>query len=497
MLTEFLNKLKESIFSIVPLTAVVVVLSFIFVPTTGLNITRFLISAVLLIFGICLFNIGADMAMTKMGGYIGSHLSKSKKIELMLVFAFLIGVIVTFAEPDLTVLASQIPGLDKWVVIITVSLGTGIFLLLAILKIIFRIKMKTILAIAYGVAFILMFFVPSQFIPIAFDASGVTTGPISVPFIMAFGLGITAVRSKESADDSFGLLAICSIGPIIAILIMSLFLNGDLSSTVTTVVALPTSFASITEQLLATFLSCFKEVALILLPIVVFFLINQFSFLHFPIKQLARLGVGTLYTFFGISLFFVGVEVGFLPMAMLLGSGLAGLDYNWVLIPVALLLGSTIILAEPAVHVLNKQVEDLSSGVISKKLMFITLSIGVALSVGLSVMRIVLNIDLLYMLVPIVIACLILAFFNPQMFTAVAFDSGGVAAGSLSTSFVLPFMQGVCVALGYDVVRYSFGAIALIALMPILCVQIVGFISTPRASKRVTRRKAVTIIEFD
>ena len=504
MKKEFLAKITEAILSILPISLIVIILSLIFVRDAGVSVAGFAICSVFLMVGICLFTIGSEMSLMKMGGYIGSHLSKTKKVALMLVCAFLIGTIVTIAEPDLMVLASQVPSINKWVFLITVSVGVGIFLLLSVLRILLKIKIKYIMAVCYGLIAILMFFVPSNFLPICFDASGVTTGPISVPFIMAFGLGIAAVRSGESNEnDGFGLLAICSIGPIIAIMIISAILGGKANTEIVgTTYSVFENFGEFGLSLGGALLESLKDVAIVLLPVVLFFLIYNFSALKYPIKVIARLMIGIVYTYVGIVLFFTGVNAGYLPLANVLSTAIATSQVWWIIIPISVILGLVIVVAEPAVHVLNKQVEDLSSGVISKKTMLISMSIGVSISVLLSALKVLFQIEMIYFAFPLIVLCVILTFFIPNHITAIAFDSGGVSAGSIAGSFILPFMQGICSARGCDIMTYGFGPVGLIVLTPILIVELMGLKMTINNKKLADSnkkgdKKKVTVIEFN
>lgn len=500
----FLNKIKESIISILPISVVIAILSFIFVPNCGWSMLAFGISTILLMIGICLFSMGNDLSLMKMGGYIGSHLSKTKKVALMLICSFIIGVIVTIAESDLSLLASQVPGINNYVFIITVSVGVGFFLFLAALRILLNIKIKYVLAVAYSIIFILMFFVPKAFLPIAFDASGVTTGAISVPFIMAFGLGISAVRSGEhNQDDGFGLLAMCSIGPIFAVMLMSAIMGGMGANVPASEIVSYTSAASVGHEFAVQLLENLKEVALILVPIVAFFMIYNWSLLRLPKQTIARLFVGVAYTYVGIVLFFLGAKCGFMPLASVLSTNIYNVS-QYLLIPICAITGLFIVMAEPAIHVLNRQVEDLSSGTIKQRTMLITLSIGVALAILLSALRILFEIDMLVLLAPMIVAMIALTFVISNKITSIAFDSGGVTAGVISSTFVLPFMQGICSAKGLDLMTYGFGTIGIIILVPILIVEIMGVkmaINEKRISKIEQeldkKEKHVTIIEFD
>lgn len=505
MFKNYLSKLKESCLSILPFIAIILLLGLTIAPLSLVSIIGILISGVMLILGTSLFSVGADMSMLKMGGYIGSDLSKSRKFFLMLLCAFIIGFVVTIAEPDLSILAEQFLLIGNWLMIIVVGLGVGVFMLLSLIRILFRLKISTILLIGYAIIFILMIFSPSTFLPIAFDASGVTTGPISVPFIMAFGLGIVAVRSsKTNEEDGFGYIGLASIGPIISMLILSLFLKGQ---TIDANYELLTEFVSFGEffaSLGSYFLEFLKDVAIILVPICLLFTLFQITRLKYPKKVLLRLGMGILLTYLGIVLFFVGANVGFLQVGTTLGIKLAGLSQNWILLPIGLVVGLTIVSSEPAVHILNKQIESLTGGLIKRRTMLLFLAVGVGLSVFLCVLRALYCINFLYFILPIYVICVLLSLYNDGLFSAISFDAGGVASGSMTTAFLLPFINGICFAIGGmdNILLYGFGTVSLVASMPILIVQVVGAIYTFNRKKAMRKTKLegkckVDIIEFD
>ena len=455
-----------------------------------------------MIIGMSLFNVGVDMSTMKMGGYVGSHLSKSRKFSFLLILSFILGFIVTIAEPDLMVLAEQVPGIDsKWIILITVSAGTGLFLLLSTIRTLFRWSIRTILMISYGLALILCIFAPVNFLPLSFDTIGVTTGAVSVPFIMSFGLGICAVRSgKNNQDDGFGLIALASIGPVLAILIVSLFIKGN-GTIISDTAQMVTTASELGESIISSTLSYLKEVFIVLIPIFIFFLIYNFKYLKLPASALLRIFIGLLYTYIGLVIFLTGVTVGYLPTADILGYTIAVSDAKWLLIPISLVIGFFLVFAEPAVHVLNKQVEDITEGVIRKKTMLIGISIGVSISMLLIIFRALFSIDFMYIVTPLTIILIILSRFTPNLFEGIAFDSGGAAAGSLTASFVLPFIIGVCKALNLDTMLFAFGSIGLVALLPTLVIQIMGiryqYIINKSKKKAKKNTHNITIIDFD
>jgi hypothetical protein len=434
------------------------------------------IGVIMLILGMGLFTLGADMSMMPMGERIGAELTKSRKLLILIVISFLMGFMITVAEPDLQVLAGQVPSIPDAVIIGTVALGVGAFLVLAILRIVFQIKLSYMLFIFYAIIFILAYFTPNDFVPVAFDSGGVTTGPITVPFIMALGLGVAAVRGGKSAhDDSFGLVALCSVGPILAVLLLGLLYNssGSYTDVVLTDVESLSEAINVILHILPEF---FKEVALALSPIVVAFIIFQTIFLKLPKSQLIKMSVGVIYTYIGLVIFLTGVNAGFLPAGSYIGKSLGSLENNWVLIPIGMVMGFFIVAAEPAVHVLNKQVEDVTGGAISKKAMLISLSLGVAISIGIAMIRVLKGISIWYFIVPGYSIALILTFFVPTIFTGIAFDSGGVASGPMTATFMLPFAMGAAEAAGGNILTDAFGLVAMVAMTPLITIQVLGVV---------------------
>lgn len=471
------EKLREAAASVLPISLIVLLICFVLVPVdTGLMLS-FLLATAMLIVGMGLFTLGAEMSMSKIGNYIGSKLTKSRKLGLILVVSFLLGVAITVAEPDLQVLAANVPDIDKTVLILTVSVGVGIFLMLCMVRILFGISLRLLLIVFYVLVFVAAFLSDQGILAVAFDSGGVTTGPMTVPFIMALGVGVASIRSDENAKaDSFGLVGLCSIGPIASVLLLGAIYRTQPAQAGTQTVAAITDTVLLGRDYLHAIPEYLKEVTVALLPIVVFFLIFQFISLRLRKLPFLRVMVGILYTYLGLVLFLTGVNVGFSPLGYVLGAALTEGWRIWLLIPLAMLMGWFIINAEPAVHILNKQVEDLSAGAISAKAMGMSLSIAVSAAGGLAMLRVITGIPILYFLVPGYFIALALSFFVPRTFTAIAFDSGGVASGPLTATFMLPFAMGACQALGGNVMTDAFGLVALVAMMPLITVQVMGAI---------------------
>lgn len=491
-----LGKLKEAVISVLPV--MVIVLIFALTPITDFStkeIVTFVVSAICLIIGIALFNMGADMAMTPMGEYVGAGLTKSKKLPLLLGVGFIMGLLITVAEPDLSVLAEQVSAvMNQTVLIVTVGVGVGIFLVISIAKIVFRKNLSSLLLFFYMVLFavcaIMMENGKSIFVPLAFDSGGVTTGPITVPFIMALGVGVALnTGGKNAKENSFGLIALCSIGPMLAVMILSLASSGDLSYT------LPDY--SIEANLGANFAPALGSIALEVLIalglIVLFFVILQCTILKLPKQKIMQIAIGIIYTYVGLVVFLTSVSVGFMPIGFKLGAEIA--EYSKpLLIVFAFVIGFVVVLAEPAVHVLNKQVEEITNGAVSKRSMLIALSIGVGLSIGLSVIRIIYGFSLLYYLIPGYLISLGLSFFVPKIYTAIAFDSGGVASGPLTSSFILPLAIGACSAIWGDssqVLNLAFGIVAMVAMTPLITIQLLGFraITSAKVKEKIVMKR--------
>ena len=491
MYKNLLSKLKESFLSILPIALIVCFLSLTVITIDKTLFLKFLLCSVLLIFGMGLFNLGADMSMIKIGESIGAGLTKTKKLSLMLISAFFIGFVITFAEPDLTVLASQTP-INKWIFISCVSLGVAIFLVLAVLKIVCNINLGILLSISYGLVFLLAFIFPNKFLALSFDSGSVTTGPISVPFIMAFGLGISSVMGgKHSKDDSFGLIALASAGPILSVMLLSIFIKGD-----------PIIASSETPTILENLLKYSKEILIVILPIAVIFVFFQLTMIKLPKVAIIKITIGLVYTYIGIVIFLTGINSAYLPVASEIGKQIVQKGDNWILLPLSLILGYFIIAAEPAVQVLKKQVEEITDGAIKQKTILITMSIGVAMSVFVAMLKTLYGIPFVAIILPLYAISIGLSFYNSKILSAVAFDAGGTATGAMAVSFILPLISGVSTALGQDALTSAFGTIALIAIFPVLSLQILGFIhkrAEKHAHLHLHHHKATKtqVIDFD
>lgn len=494
LLSSIGAKLKESLVSVLPVSLIVLALSFTpWVDISTGELHTFGIATLLLILGIGLFNQGADMAMTPMGQYIGEGLTASKKLGLLLSVAFMMGLLITVAEPDLAVLASQVSAvMDKTVLIVTVGLGVGIMLLLGVLKIIFHLDLTSILMFFYLVLFSLAALLMEseeswQLLSMCFDSGGVTTGPITVPFIMALGVGIAlAVGGRNASENSFGLIALCSVGPVAAVIILSILSSGSLDFKVPDY----SMEAVLHDGMGHVFLGSMANVGKSLVLIVLFFFVLQFAVLRLPGSKIAQIIFGIIYTFIGLVLFLAAVDMAYMPIGFKLGSLLAA-QPPYIIISLAFIIGMVVVLAEPAVHVLNAQVQDITGGEVSKKQMMTALSIGVGVSIGLSVIRVYFGFSLLYYLIPGYLISLGLSFFVPKLYTAIAFDSGGVASGPLTSSFILPMVIGACVTMQGEssVLELAFGVVAMVAMTPLITIQSLGFKSV--LSVRHRRNKAI------
>lgn len=481
LLEKLKEKLREALVAVLPIIVIVLALCFSVAPISPSILLCFLIGAVLLILGMMFFTLGAEVAMTPMGEKVGTCMTKSKKLSVIVLLSFLLGFIITVSEPDLQVLAGQVPSIPNGILIGAVAGGVGLFLVIALLRMLFRIPLPPLLVFFYLAAFLLTAFVPDDFLSVAFDSGGVTTGPMTVPFIMALGLGVAAIRNdRHAADDSFGLVALCSIGPIISVLILGMIYRPGESSYI------PPAIPSVEDsvELWALFHHGFPtyiaEIAVSLLPIILFFGLFQAFVLRLSKRTLSKMCVGLAYTYIGLVLFMTGVNVGFMPAGNYLGQMLGSSSNPYFLIPIAMVMGYFIVKAEPAVYVLNKQVEEITDGAISAKSMGACLSAGVALSLGIAMLRVLTGISVMWFLIPGYTFALAISFFVPKIYTAIAFDSGGVASGPMTAAFLLPLAQGACIAVGGNIVTDAFGIVAMVAMTPLITIQLLGFLSQRR-----------------
>ena len=492
---ELLEKLKEAAASVLPISLIVLAICFVLVPVdTGLMLS-FVLATALLILGMGLFTLGAEMSMSKIGNYIGAKLTKSRKLWLILVVSFLLGVAITVAEPDLQVLANQVPAIENNVIIWSVAVGVGVFLVIALLRIVLGIQLRWLLIGFYAIVFTLAMFVSPDFWAVAFDSGGVTTGPMTVPFIMALGVGVCAVRSdKQAGGDSFGLVALCSIGPIITVLILGLLYKPDGSAYTAAVMPDAKDTVEMFDLYLSEIPHYLKETASALLPIGAFLILFQLVTRRLKRKEILHMVIGLVYVYIGLTIFLMGVNVGFMPVGSFLGGSIASHTYNWLLIPIAMVIGYFIVQAEPAVHVLNKQVEEITAGSIPAHAMNLALSVGVAISLGLAMIRVLTGISIMWFLVPGYVLSLALSFVVPQIFTSVAFDSGGVASGPMTATFLLPFALGACDAVGGNLVTDAFGVVAMVAMTPLVTIQLLG-LSYQRKLRRAPAPAAPVAVE--
>ena len=493
------EKTKESLSSVLPITGIVLLLSITLVPMEVGTLTLFLTGAVLLIVGMGFFQLGAEIAMTPLGQGVGGYLMKNRRLALIIVACSLMGAFITIAEPDLQVLANQVASIPNQVLIWVVAVGVGIFLVVAVLRILFQISLTNLLLIFYILLVGLSFLAPDEFTAVAFDAGGVTTGPMTVPFIMALGVGFSSVRSdRKGTDDSFGFIALCSIGPIMMVLLLGIFYHPtDAAYNVAEIPEIVT-----TRDVALTFLSALpqyaKEVSTSILPVACVLLVFQLFTKSYRKRQLLRMVIGLVYTILGLILFLTGVNVGFAPIGSLLGSSLASGMLRWLLIPIGIVIGYYIVKAEPAVQVLNEQVEDITGGMVSHRMMNLALSIGVACAVALAMLRVLTGLNIYWIILPGYCIALVLSRLVPPVFVGIAFDSGGVASGPMTSTFLLPLAIGTCSAAGGNVVTDAFGIVALVALAPLIAIQIMGLIYVHKSKQNVASAEVSdAVVDFE
>jgi len=474
-MSHIFASIKESLSSVLPIAIIVLILSVSLVSLDAGVLVLFLFGTILLILGMSFFTVGSGISMEPLGDGIGKSLNKNTRFALPLVICFVLGFIITVSEPDLQVLAEQVPTIPNAMLIVCVGIGVGVFLSITFIRNKKDIPLRTLLLVFYALIIVLAFFAPDEFVPTAFDSGGVTTGPITVPFIMALGAGLASgIKGKNAGEHSFGLVALCSVGPILSVLLLSIFFKPRAA---TSTYEYPSVFTT-TEafrQFAHAFPKYAEEVALAFVPIVAVFVIYQLVSRKFHLHNLLKMTVGFVYTYIGLVLFLTGANVGFMPAGRLIGAKIAGSSAKFMLVPIGMLMGYFVVSAEPAVHSLKRQVSEITKGGISQKSVALALSIGVSISVGISMLRVLTGISIMPFLIFGYVISLVISFFVPSIYTGIAFDSGGVASGPMTSTFMLPFAMGACEAIGGNVMTDAFGIVAMIAMTPLITIQFLGF----------------------
>jgi len=481
---NLLRKFKETSLSVAPIVLIVLFLHLTIAPLSWSAMLVFAFGGVLIIIGLSLFLLGTDISIIPFGQAVGSSLVNKRNTKLMVGSGIIVGIVITVAEPQVQILARQVTlfneSISHFSLIFAISIGVGLFVAGALLRILLHFSYRWTVIIGYAIIAIIAFFADSFYIPIAFDAGGATTGPMTVPFIIALGIGISNVRRDEkSEENSFGLVGIASIGPIVAILLMAFLSDGN-----NEIVGSQTN-NSAAFALGPLFLSSTIEVLQAMAPLAVLFILFHFTLLHLKRRQIIRSIEGIIYTAVGLIIFLVGVNGALMPIGSALGASLGTFSPSFILIPIGFIFGAVIVLAEPAVWVLTEQVREVSRGTISQRIVLVFFSLGVSLAVALAMMRIVYSIPLTYILLPGYAIALALSFFSPPLFTAIAFDSGGVASGPLSSSFLLAFALGISQAMGGNPFLDGFGIVALVAMTPLITIQILGIFFKQKTKKSV------------
>ena len=497
-MTHIFSSIKESLTSVLPIAIIVLILSVTCVSLDAGVLVLFLFGTILLILGMSFFTIGSTISMEPLGDGIGKSLNKNSKIILPLIICFVLGVLITISEPDLQVLAEQVPTIPNAMLISCVGIGVGVFLSITLVRSKKEMSLRSMLLIFYVLIMGLSFFAPDEFVPTAFDSGGVTTGPITVPFIMALGAGLASgKKGKHTGEHSFGLVALCSIGPIVSVLLLSIFYKPQPSTTVYEITNVLTTTDAFRQFIIA--LPDFaREVAAAFVPIVILFVIYQGITRRFHTHNILKMSVGFIYTYIGLVMFLTGANVGFMPAGRIIGARIAGGSFNTMLIPIGMIMGYFVVSAEPAVHSLKRQVSEITKGAISQKSVAIALSIGVSVSVGISMLRILTGVSIVPFLFFGYAISLVISFFVPHIYTGIAFDSGGVASGPMTSTFMLPFAMGACEALGGNVMTDAFGIVAMIAMTPLITIQVLGLHERGQHLRRIKKlHTSISMVKDD
>ncbi len=497
-MTHIFASIKESLSSVLPIAIIVLILSITCVSLDAGVLVLFLFGTIMLILGMSFFTVGSGISMEPLGDGIGKSLNKNNKIIIPLVICFILGFFITVSEPDLQVLAEQVPTIPNAMLVNCVGVGVGVFLSITLLRNKKGFPLRKLLLVFYIFIIVLSFFAPNEFVPTAFDSGGVTTGPITVPFIMALGAGLaSAKKGKNAGEHSFGLVALCSIGPILSVLLLSIFYKPQPATTAYEITNILTTTDAFRQFAVALPVYA-KEVATAFVPIVLLFVIFQLVARRFHIHNVIKMSVGFVYTYIGLVLFLTGANIGFMPTGRLIGAKIAGSTFKNMLIPIGMLMGYFVVSAEPAVHSLKRQVSEITNGAISQKSVAVALSIGVSVSVGISMLRILTGIPIMPFLIFGYSVSLIISFFVPNIYTGIAFDSGGVASGPMTSTFMLPFAMGACETIGGNVMTDAFGIVSMIAMTPLITIQILGLYERRNRARIIKKlHTEISMIEDD
>lgn len=495
MIKQLLQHVKDALLSILPVTLTVILLHFTGLVPLGNNIITFVIGAAFLLIGLILFNIGVSESLLKVGEMIGSSLVKVSKFPLLILIVFIMGFVITSAEPSVMLLATQTP-INRYVFVFVVAGGVGLYLVLAVLKVIFNKHFNVFVITTYVLIFGCAILVAPEFLPMAFDSSGVATGVVTVPFIIAIGTGVAMTLSKRRAqEDSFGFVGFAILGPILFVIIMGIFSDKPTYSAGESGEVL-----TISQMILNAIKHAAIDNALVLVPILVFFVIYQVFYIKLSKRKLLRIGVGFIYVYIGLLLFIAGANIGYVPIGNLIGEVLVNKNNLAIMLTIIALIGGLACLAEPSVHFLGSQVEEISDGTIKKTTLVLTLAGGVCISMMLSVIRVYFDFSFMYFIVPGYFIAVALTFIVPRVYTSIAFDGGGAVSSALTASFLAPIIMGVTMAIpGRDLVLNGLGTIGLISMMPLITIQLLGFgaMLKERAAIRISKARRVEEYEAE
>jgi len=470
-----LEKIKESVQAILPLTIVITIV-LLFFKVDATTIFTFLAGVIMLMVGLVIFSIGSESSIMGLAKEIGAFIVKKKNLVFFLIVALLLGFLITIAEPSVLVLGKQFEStVPLYTMVLTIALGSALFALISLLRVLFKIPIKYLIIVLYAILFTIGCFTHFDFIPVSFDAGGFSTGPMAVPFLLALGFGIVSTQEDSTSEDSFGILGITSMGPIFAVMLLGAFYKNPTF----------TVDAEGTVKVMAIIIDNLKNVAFAIVPFVIFFIVFQITAFKYPAARVKAILLGFLLTYVGLVLFLSGASLGFMKTGPYLGEKVASLNGKGYLILFGALFAMVIVVAEPSVIVLVNQVQEVTDGIISKKILLPTIVIGVTAMIALAMTRIVFSINILYVVIPVYVIVIILALLVPKMFTGIAIDSGAAVSGALASTFLVPFAIGASNYLYADaglpnqsslILQNAFGVMAFLVMAPQLTIQILGLI---------------------
>ncbi len=460
-----LQKLKSAGLSVLPLVGFVLLVHFTMYKFSSSLLINFFIGCAVLIVGQVIFLTGIDNSIVPMGQFVGNSVTDQKKFYIFVIFGFIFGVLTTVAEPDLQVLAGKINasgfGIPKMLVLIGAGVGVGALISIGLIRIVTKHSLGLILFILYGIIAVLGIFVSEKGFAMCLDAGACTTGVVTSPFLLALGIGVSKMVSangSSSDEENFGLIALSSAGPIIVMLVFTMIFSGN--SSTSEVVASNTPL----------WLSTLQDVSFSLFPLFIAFFVFELIFIKISKTERTKLLLGSCVTFVGLYLFLYGIEFGLTNMGEEFGKALASVNKLPITIAICASLGFSLAFCEPSIRILAGQVEDATNRNLKVPFIMIFMGVSIFLSIALVILQSTYNFSIWWIFGILYGLSFLMMPFVSKLFTSIAFDSSGVATGTITVAFMFPIIAGLNGSLG------GFGTLGIMGIVPVFVMELLGII---------------------